>query len=108
MKCEHCRLLNTNFCESCVFGLDKVNGIDYYALQNTAASVNHPPHYNTGKYECIDAMIDCFGVDATKDFCLLNAFKYLWRCRNKGKELEDVEKAKWYLEKFIVYKWSTF
>jgi hypothetical protein len=62
--------------------------------------VNHPDHYNHGQYECIDVMIDAFGIEATEDFCLLNAFKYLWRSDYKG-ELEDIKKADWYLKKII-------
>lgn len=62
-------------------------------------NVNHPSHY-TGKYECIDVMQDVFGDKATNDFCLCNAFKYIWRARKKN-GLEDVKKAVWYLNKYI-------
>ena len=62
--------------------------------------VNHPQHYNSGKIECIDAMVETFGVDATQQFCLLNVFKYLWRCNHKN-GIEDVEKAKWYIDKYL-------
>ena len=34
------------------------------------------------------------------DFCLLNAFKYLWRCNFKNGS-EDVEKAQWYIDKYL-------
>lgn len=61
--------------------------------------VDHPSHYNQGGIECIDAMESAFGKEAVKDFCLCNAFKYLWRSRNKN-GLEDIQKAKWYLNKF--------
>lgn len=64
-----------------------------------ANNVNHPSHY-TGKYECIDVMQDVFGDEATNDFCLCNAFKYIWRARKKN-GLEDVKKAVWYLNKYI-------
>lgn len=37
--------------------------------------VNHPSHYNQGKFECIDVMAETFGKESTKRFCLLNAFK---------------------------------
>lgn len=64
-------------------------------------NVNHPKHYE-GKFECIDAMVECFGVDAVADFCLGNAFKYLWRCMKKHDEpTEDIKKAHWYLSKWI-------
>lgn len=45
--------------------------------------VNHPAHYTSGGIECIDAMQAAFGAEVVKDFCLCNAFKYLWRHRNK-------------------------
>lgn len=64
-----------------------------------AENVNHPSHYNHGKLECIDIMEDVFGIDETKAFCKLNAFKYLVRAELKGKEAEDIDKAIWYLQK---------
>lgn len=63
-------------------------------------NVNHPSHYATGKYECIDVMLEIFGVEAVKTFCLLNAFKYNYRTGNKN-GLEDIKKAKWYIDKYI-------
>ena len=63
-------------------------------------SVNHPSHYNQGKYECIDVMVETFGVEATKNFCLLNAFKYIWRTGEKN-GAEDIKKAIWYLDKVL-------
>lgn len=61
-----------------------------------ANNVNHPSHYNNGKYECIEVMKEVFGENAVKDFCRLNAFKYLWRANNKNGD-EDIQKAIWYL-----------
>lgn len=63
-------------------------------------NVNHPSHYETGKVECIDAMLETQGKEAVQGFCVCNAFKYLWRHRNKN-QLEDVKKAIWYLNKFV-------
>ena len=63
-------------------------------------AVNHPDHYKAGTFECIDVMIELFGIDAVKNFCLLNAFKYLWRCDHKENRSKDVEKAGWYISKF--------
>lgn len=65
-------------------------------------AVNHPKHYSGGEYECIDVMMECFGTEAVKGFCLCNAFKYLWRCQEKHEEpIEDIKKAVWYLEKYL-------
>lgn len=63
--------------------------------------VNHPPHYETNGIECIDAMRASQGDDAVKDFCICNAFKYIWRHSHKGSEIQDLEKAVWYLNKAI-------
>lgn len=63
-------------------------------------NVNHPSHYETGKYECIDVMIETQGIEAVKNFCICNAFKYLYRHENKN-GVEDVRKAKWYLDKYL-------
>lgn len=62
--------------------------------------VNRPAHYTSGGIECINAMQAAFGVEAVKDFCLCNAFKYLWRHRNKN-GVEDLKKARWYLNRLI-------
>lgn len=62
--------------------------------------VNNPEHYTHGRYECIDVMLDNFGPEAVENFCLLNAFKYIYRADRKG-ELEDIKKARWYLNKII-------
>ena len=62
--------------------------------------VNHPSHYQGNGIECIDAMEAAFGKTEVASFCKLNAFKYVWRSLNKGKCIEDIEKAIWYLNKY--------
>ena len=64
-------------------------------------TVNHPDHYKTGNYECIEVMKEIFGEDAVKDFCKMNAFKYLWRSDRKNGN-EDLKKAKWYLDTYLL------
>lgn len=60
-------------------------------------NVNHPRHYeNTCSLECIEVMRLTYGKRAVYDFCLCNAFKYMWRFKNKNGK-EDLEKANWYL-----------
>ena len=70
-------------------------------------NVNHPNHYVTGKYECIEVMIEAQGKEAVKDFCICNAFKYLYRADRKN-GLEDIKKAKWYLDKYIELNEQSF
>ena len=61
--------------------------------------VNHPsPYEKQCSLECIDVMEACFDYDAVFDFCVCNAFKYLWRHKHKNGE-EDIKKAEWYINK---------
>lgn len=61
-------------------------------------NVNHPKHYEGHtSLECTEVMRVIFGVKAVYYFCLCNAFKYLWRYKNKNGE-EDIKKARWYLD----------
>lgn len=62
--------------------------------------VNHPSHYETGSFECIDVMLETQGKQAVLDFCICNAFKYLYR-HNRKNGVEDIKKAQWYINKYI-------
>ena len=53
--------------------------------------INHPDRYAGDKFECIDVMLDVFGADVVKHFCILNAFKYLWRSEKKN-GIEDIKR----------------
>lgn len=65
-------------------------------------NVNHPKHYETGKFECIEVMEEALGIDVVKGFCLGNAFKYIYRCNSKHENnLIDIKKAHWYIERYI-------
>lgn len=65
-------------------------------------TVNHPAHYNVGKIEVIDAI-----EDWRLGFNLGNAVKYIARAEHKGRFLEDLRKASWYLDREIKrIKWS--
>jgi len=65
----------------------------------TTDNVNHPPHYNQGGIECIEAIKAATGSGFVK-YCTGNVIKYLWRYDNKG-GLEDLKKAAWYLDRAI-------
>lgn len=65
-------------------------------------TVNHPSHYETGRFECFDVMVEAIGLEETKGFCLCNAFEYIYRCKKKHETpVEDIKKAIWYLNKYI-------
>ena len=59
-------------------------------------AVNHPPHYNQGNIEVIDAIED-WGLD----FNAGNVVKYVARHQHKAEPLEDLKKARWYLDRII-------
>ena len=61
-------------------------------------NVNHPNHYNVGSIETIDYLKE---LGIAEDFCIGNAIKYISRYKHKGKPLEDLEKASWYLNYVI-------
>lgn len=71
--------------------------------------VNHPAHYQKGGRECIDVMIEKYGVEAVINFCECNEFKYEWRAGLKeGNSAEtDRAKADWYRRKAEELKGNT-
>lgn len=69
--------------------------------QTGADPVNHPQHYVQGGIECIDVIRAARGTDGCIQFCVGNAIKYLFRDQHKGKPLEDLKKARWYLNHAI-------
>ena len=58
--------------------------------------VDHPKHYNMGKYEAIDII-----EDWQMNFNLGNALKYLSRAGHKDDIIQDLKKAKWYIDREI-------
>lgn len=63
--------------------------------------VNHPAYYQKNGRECIDVMIEKYGVEAVINFCECNSFKYRWRAGLKPGNAEgiDQQKALWYENK---------
>ena len=58
-------------------------------------NVDHPNHYNEG-IEAID-VIESWGLN----FHVGNVIKYMLRAPHKGEEIQDLEKAKWYLDRHL-------
>ena len=65
--------------------------------------VNQPPHYTAGRYEAIDVIQDAIehAPDPASGFLLGNTLKYLLRAWLKGNPIQDLCKAKWYLDRLI-------
>ena len=63
--------------------------------------VNEPKHYNYGKYETIDVIVDTLGEYEAISYCHGNVLKYTMRMWHKGRPITDCKKARWYLNKMI-------
>ena len=63
---------------------------------STSDHVNHPSHYTAHP-----SGVECVQITEHMNFCLGNAMKYLWRAGLKGDAVEDLKKAKWYIEREI-------
>lgn len=58
--------------------------------------VNHPTHYTAHP-----SGVECITITEHMNFCLGNAVKYIWRADLKN-GIEDLEKARWYIEREII------
>ena len=68
-------------------------------VMNRDDPVNHPPHYNKGGIECIDAIKAMLSTDEFVGYLRGNSLKYRWRMRYKSNPIQDMEKAEWYEKK---------
>ena len=62
--------------------------------------VNHPPHYNNGKIECIDAIEAMLTHEEYVGYLRGNSLKYRWRFRYKD-FIQDLKKAEWYENRLL-------
>jgi Protein of unknwon function (DUF3310) len=60
-------------------------------------AVNHPRHY-----KCHPSGVECIQVTEHMNFCLGNAVKYIWRAGLKADAIEDLRKARWYVDREIL------
>jgi hypothetical protein len=58
--------------------------------------VNHPKHYTEHP-----SGVECIEITEYMNFCVGNAIKYLWRAGLKGEQVEDLRKARWYIDREI-------
>jgi hypothetical protein len=67
---------------------------------NAFHPVERPQHYAFGGIEAIEGIEASMSSEAFRGFCKGNVLKYVWRYESKN-GLEDLEKAKWYLNQLI-------
>lgn len=58
--------------------------------------VNQPRHYNVHP-----SGVECIEITEWMNFNLGNCIKYIWRADEKGATIEDLKKARWYLDREI-------
>ena len=56
---------------------------------------------NPSHYQDHPSGIHCIQITEHMNFCLGNAIKYIWRAGLKNNAIEDLEKARWYLDREI-------
>ena len=80
-----------------------VQGNDYEWRRADHEMVDHPSHYNSGGATCkgCGRPIECIDVIETMVHNRGAAIKYVWRADFKGKTIEDLKKARWYLDREI-------
>jgi hypothetical protein len=66
-----------------------------------ADPVNSPSHYNSGSIEAIEGIEASMAPLAYEGYLKGNIMKYLWRYEKKQKPIEDLKKARWYLDRLI-------
>jgi len=72
--------------------------------RTTTDPVNHPSHYTSSPAVCANcgSGVECITVTEHMNFCLGNAVKYIWRAGLKSTSaIEDLRKARWYLDREI-------
>jgi hypothetical protein len=103
---EYMKRLNSNWVFDSTRGTDPLvtaDSVDFEDCWNEKNSdaVNSPAHYNYGKVECIEAIEESMTPDSFKGYLKGNTMKYLWRYERKSNALQDLKKARWYLDKLI-------
>lgn len=73
----------------------KLTGFEFNKINSDM--VNHPSHYNLpDRKECIDGMIDIYGLKDVAKWCEITAYKYRYRAGHKDSLEQDTQKAIWY------------
>jgi len=70
-------------------------------VKNNNDVVNSPKHYTQGNRETIEVIRDYMTDGEFVGYLKGNIIKYVGRFKFKGKPLEDLQKAQWYLNRLI-------
>lgn len=97
---DNCTVVNLKEGQKVLNTSDILNNPEYFIKINDIDNINHPKHYTQHP-----SGVEC--IDITRHYCFSigNAIKYLWRAglkqdsdlTSREKEIEDLEKAIWYI-----------
>lgn len=93
--CAHCKCLLPTHDADCIVAKNMK------AAKEAHDVVNHPKHYTDHP-----SGIECIQITEHMNFCLGNAVKYIWRADLKYDAIEDLKKARWYLDREIAKRES--
>ena len=100
IECNECPFENLNSSCQALTSNENIERANKYLMEINKTipsdNVNNPRHYNTGTIEVITVI-----EDWKLNFNLGNAIKYIGRCEHKENKKQDLEKAKWYIEREI-------
>jgi hypothetical protein len=68
-----------------------------FEQQSKNDPVNHPKHYTSHP-----SGVECIQITEHMGFNLGNALKYIWRADLKEDPIEDLEKARWYVDRELM------
>ena len=70
-------------------------------MPTTSDNVHCPPHYNQGGIECIEAIKASLTPEGFQAYLKASSMKYIWRYEHKNAPVEDLRKARWFLDRLI-------
>lgn len=82
---------------------DALNEAEVGVSADGVDMVNSPSHYTAGGIEAIEAIEAALCDDGYRGYLKGNVMKYMWRYEMKAKPLEDLKKARWYLDRLIKF-----
>jgi hypothetical protein len=96
-------------------GCDAMEGTDFVRIEDilmdnfvrdavrhfSEDAVNSPSHYNQGGIEAIEGIEASMAPEAYAGYLKGSVMKYLWRYEKKAKPIEDLKKARWFLDRLI-------
>jgi len=91
----NCPIHGVSYADSCIRCCQDVDALLRIGMMAND-SVNNPKHYTDHP-----SGIECIQITEHMGFNLGNALKYIWRCDLKQDAIEDLKKAKWYIEREI-------